>query len=592
MSPELSIRLFGSFQLTYASPVETTSGDTTALEPLRLNSPRLHSLLAYLLLHEGPQSRQQLAFALWPESAEGQARTNLRKLLLQLRRALPNADTFVELDGQTIQWRADAPYRCDAHELQKHFARVAINPLDEAAYQAIVDLYRGELLPGGYDEWIEPLRREFRERALQAMRALLGLQENRRAHEQAIDVAQQMLRLDPLDEETNRRLMRLRALNHDRAGALQHYQQFAALLYHELDVEPDRQTQALYKQILDGKLQEAATPAKPSRAVPELPLVGRQAEWQRLQGFWQESVSGHSRLVLITGVAGMGKTRLAEELLHWATLQGAITARSRSYAAQGAMAYAPVAELLRADLLNERLHRLPEPRLIPLVRILPELLDDYPDLPLPEPMVESWQRQHFQDALTHAITAHNQPLVLLLDDLQWCDGETLAWLDHLLHTNTGQRLLVVGTVRGDEIDMDHPLTGIQSSLRRDDLLGEIALSPLSVAETSQLAETVAQDASVEAGQPPGELVDEIFGTIFDDTEGNPLFVVETVRARQGPPSGGESSVSSAGLPPKVYAVIQSRLAQLTPEAQRIANLAAVVGRSFTFAVLQEASFGR
>src|SRR5689334_1191849 len=111
-----------------------------------LDSARAESLLAYLLLHRGaPQPRQHLAFLLWPESAEGQAHTNLRKVLHTLRRALPRADRLIEIGPRTLQWRADAPVWLDAEQFER--------ALTEGLLEEAVELYSGELLEGRYDEW-------------------------------------------------------------------------------------------------------------------------------------------------------------------------------------------------------------------------------------------------------------------------------------------------------------------------------------------------------------------------------------------------------------------------------------------------------
>jgi DNA-binding SARP family transcriptional activator len=110
-------------------------------------SARAESLLAYLLLHrDAPQPRQRLAFLLWPGSTEGQAQTNLRKVLHNLRRALPGADSLIEVGPRTLRWREDAPLWLDV----EHFERaVAEGRLEDA-----VETYTGELLEGRYDEWL------------------------------------------------------------------------------------------------------------------------------------------------------------------------------------------------------------------------------------------------------------------------------------------------------------------------------------------------------------------------------------------------------------------------------------------------------
>ena len=204
-------------------------------------------------------------------------------------------------------------------------------------------------------------------------------------------------------------------------------------------------------------------------------------------------------------------------------------------------------------------------------------------------MTERWQQKRLFEALRHAFTADSRPLLLLLDDLQWCDAETLAWLQYLVETAPQAALLVVGTVRSDEVDDEHPLHQLRRSLLRAGRLSTIDLVPLSAEDTAALGAEVREYAldSVAAA------------SLYQATAGNPLYVVETVRAgdkfltpgrdygqHTAPPSTPESN---AGLPPKVYALIESRLAQLSPAARTLAQVAATIGRAFTLTLLAEAS---
>ena len=111
-----------------------------------------------------------------------------------------------------------------------------------------------------------------------------------------------------------------------------------------------------------------------------------------------------------------------------------------------------------------------------LARLLPELLVEDPKLPRPEPLTERWQVQRLYDAVSQVLSQPDQPLILLLDDLQWFDAETIAWLHYLLRpdrqpaTQAGgvPRLLVLATLRQEEIDEGHPLARLLVELRRSD----------------------------------------------------------------------------------------------------------------------------
>jgi predicted ATPase len=168
--------------------------------------------------------------------------------------------------------------------------------------------------------------------------------------------------------------------------------------------------------------------------------------------------------------------------------------------------------------------------------------------------------------------------------LQWCDPETLAWLHHLLRFDPAARLLVVGTVRTEEMDADHPLLSFHLNLRSAGLLSELELAPLSAAQTADLANQVAE-------RPLAQVMLE---QVVQTSEGNPLFVTESVRAALGTlwdaaQESGDNIPAPMALPAKVQAVIQQRLARLSPGARELASVAAVIGRSFTVPVLAQAS---
>ncbi len=587
----LQVQLFGGFHLTHdQKPIAT------------IHQARRQSLLAYLLLHRHhPQPRQRLAFLFWPDSTETQARTNLRRALYHIRRGLPDADRFVRSDAHTVQWAPDAPFTLDvadfAHALSlADAARQRAQPAAVVAHLTkAVDLYRGELLPDCYDDWILTERERLHQRVLAALEWLMQHLEETRAYAPAIRYGQRLLALDPIHEATYRRLMRLHALNNDRAGALRVYHTCADILQRELGVTPNADTQEVYARLLHADT-SPRSPAPFQLRVDTARLVGRQAEWQQLWAAWRIATEIAPHFVLVAGEAGIGKSHLVAQMQQGAAQQGITIAHARAYAAESRLAYAPVVEWLRSDPWQANLDQLNPLWLSEVARLLPELFEAHPDLPRPGPLTERWQRQRLFEALTRALLLAKSPLLLALDDLQWCDPETLEWLHFLLRStqeSTGQnetpaRLLVVGTVRPEEIDEQHPLMRLRLDLARAGQMTEIELGPLTADETVTLA---AQTAERELGE-------HVQQRLYRASGGNPLFVVEMVRAGGWEEENAEqwgSTVQqmpvadSPALPPKVQAVIQSRLAQLSPAARKLANLAATIGRAFTFDVLAQAS---
>ncbi|GLV60866.1 SARP family transcriptional regulator [Dictyobacter sp. S3.2.2.5] len=549
-------------------------------------------MLAYLVLHHDiPQQRQHLSFLFWPDATESQARNNLRQLLHQLRQAFPPVDHFLSTDMHMLHWHPATPFHLDVAEFEHALmlAEAAAQGDDRQALQATLEhadaLYRGELLPGCYDEWIVPERERLRQRHQWVLEQLLQLVEGQGDIRAAIHYAQRLLALDPLSESLYRRLMQLFALNNDRASALRVYHTCVTTLQQELGIDPDPATRAAYEQLL--RQQTPTRKVSIQQALPTAPplLIGRTREWQQLHDAWRRVDSEGPHFVLVTGEAGVGKSRLAEEFLLWAGQQGAGTARARSYAAEGQLSLAPVTEWLRSEGLRAPLRQLDRVWLTELVRLLPELLEEQPGLPRYEPVTEYGQRLRFFEALARAVLRAPQPILLLLDDLQWCDQETLAWLHFLLRFEPRARLLVVGCAREDELPSGHPLQTFLLHLRTSMHVTEIPLEPLDAAETAKLASQVtSRELNVEEGL-----------RLFHETGGYPLFVVETVRANQGNAPADPAEVNHSHmlpllegtrtLPPRVHAVLIGRLWQLSPAARRLVELAATIGREFTLDLL-------
>ncbi|GCE29979.1 SARP family transcriptional regulator [Dictyobacter alpinus] len=574
--PILDIRLLGEFSLIYRDR-QLTSFNTT----------RLQSLLAYLVLHRDvPQQRQRLAFLFWPDTTESQARNNLRQLLHQLRQALPESEHFLSADMHTLYWRSVMSFHLDVAEFEEALnlveaARQRNNQHElQAALEQADTLYRGELLPGCYDEWILPERERLRQCYLQVLEQLLHLFEVQGDHAAAIRYAQRLIGLDPLSEVLARRLMHLFALNNDRASALRVYHSCVTALQRELGVAPDPATQAAYEQLMQHATPVTLTQPPQSLRAATSTLIGRKPEWEALQEVWHAASAGEACFVLVRGEAGIGKSRLTEEFLVWASQQGAITAKARSYAAEGQLSLAPVTDWLRSDALRPALRHLDAVWLTEIARLLPELFTEQPDLPRYEPVTEYGQRQRFFEALAHAILAAPQPLLLLIDDLQWCDQETLEWLHFLLRFDSTARLLIIGCAREEELPKTHPLRTLLLHLRNNIRVTELTLQPLDAAETAKLASKVANR----------ELDTSLIMHLFQETEGYPLFVVEMVRANldQVATSPIEATYSRRGLfdkartlPPRVHAMLVGRLLQLSVSARELVECAAIIGREFT-----------
>jgi DNA-binding SARP family transcriptional activator/tetratricopeptide (TPR) repeat protein len=539
----LRVRLLGPVDLQL---------DNQPLPPL--DSARAESLLAYLLLHrDAPQPRQHLAFLLWPGSSEGQAQTNLRKVLHTLRRALPDADRLIEIGPRTLRWRPDAPLWLDVERFERAVA-------DGRPAEA-VGLYAGDLLEGRYDDWLAAERERLAGLHADALQRLARQHEQDHRWPEAIRCAERLIARDPLREDYHRLLIGLCRASGDRARAVRAYHVCATTLEDELGIEPAPETRVLYESLVAGGQGDRASPNRASKVPGTPPLVGRNDERARLAAVWQAAASGHPRLVLVTGEAGIGKTRLVEELR---AHTGAVTAEARGYPGDGSLAYGVATAWLRSGPVAARLTRLVRADLTELARLLPELAGQVTP---PEPLAEAELRHRLRGAIGRALLAAGAPLLLIVDDAQWADAQSLRLIHDLIRSAPSARLLVAATARREELDEHHPLTTLTTALAALGHLTEIELTRLSREDTARLAGHVTGAPLDQAG----------LGRLYADSEGNPLFVVEALR----PDAPATASM--------VQAVIAGRLTRLSPEAAAVAGVAAAVGRAFTADVLAAAA---
>ena len=509
------------------------------------------------------------------------------------------------MEHRTIEWRTGDNVRVDATDFEAAVGRGRAG--DARGFEEATTLYRGPLLPTCYDDWAVAERERFHGLYIEATEGLVASLEDRREYARAMQLLRQLIQLDPLHEPAYQALMRIAALAGNRSAGLQAYHAAVTISAASLAWSPVGETQAIYGRLLaldstaaaeptpasqpdrvrhgDAPSPSASSDATPPVAVPSAPaasdqsLVGRTAEWAAMLEAWGRASSGTSRLLALRGEAGIGKTRLLEELVRWCRARGLAAAYTRSYAAEGALAYAPIADWLRATPIRSSFDGLGDVWLSELARVLPELLAEKPALPPPTPMAESWQRKRLFEAIGHAVHSASVPLLLVLDDIQWADDESLEWLHYLLRDDTSSGILVAVGIRAEEQHSNTALDALLSDMVRRDQVDLLDLNSLSESETTALARQV-------VGHPVDEAA---LAGLYRETEGHPLYVVELARGGITPvPAGAAAGAGATRLPPRMQAVIAARLAQLSESAREIVDLAATIGRAFTFDLLQHA----
>ncbi len=285
--------------------------------PLELATPpkTLH-LLAYLLIHRHTGlTRNQVAFALWPDRPEAEARGQLRRYLYRLRQLLPEG-SWLKMRGDQVQWNTASDYWLDVEE----FERLGHGKPDQL--EASLKLYTDDLLADLYEDWVIIERERLRALYFENLSRLIDFYREEQVYDRAIACAQQILKREPLQENIVRELMRLRAAAGDRTGALEDYRQFQQRVLDELGVPPLPETLALYETLRHATFAPAAptpqplvrhTAARPVNVpVPLTRLLGRESELATVCDRLQSRHSG-TRLLTLTGPGGAGKTRLAQE---------------------------------------------------------------------------------------------------------------------------------------------------------------------------------------------------------------------------------------------------------------------------------------
>jgi DNA-binding SARP family transcriptional activator/tetratricopeptide (TPR) repeat protein len=546
---------------------------------VQVHSSHAVALVAFLAAHAGaPQPRPRIAGMFWPDSTDAQALTNLRRELHHLRQVLGDERSLV-VAPRNLCWRDSQTCLVDLRifEGERQAALAAAASGDDAGVLAhaatAVAQYRGDLLPGAYDDWVLQARSELERQCTDLCDLLCAARTRTGDLAGAVDTARRRIQLKPLEEAGYRTLMLLQADLGDSAGAVSTYHHCASVLERELGVIPDPATRQAFQRLManSGPSRPDLQPDAPRSGFAAARLVGRLRELGQLQDLWRTAAAGHPRLALVSGGAGVGKTRLVAELAALARLHGAVVASSQCFGTPGRLALASVADWLRnpsvqaATASLDPAWRAEVNRLVPAAGRAERAAGS-------RSMADAWQHHRFFEGLARGLMVVGRPLLLVLDNMQWCDQETLAFLTFFLGLASGTPVLVAGTVRNDTLDQNPELADWTVRMRATGLMTELSLGPLDAADTARVAEAISGRSLL------ADDVDLLQAT----TGGFPLYVIEAVRGGVDP--GGTSRPAS-----DLTAVLRNRLDQATPAAREVAGLGAAVGTSFTLDLLTEAS---
>jgi DNA-binding SARP family transcriptional activator len=546
---------------------------------------RAWSLLAYLALSPGPRPRGDLAAHFWPDVLDSSARASLRSAIWSLRRALgPVGEPYLIVDRNCVGLAPGPELWVDVD---------AFNTLVQVSREReAVELCTGELLAGFEEEWALMARAAHRERLLEVLERLAESSEATGDMDKALEWSRRAVAVDPLSEDAHRGLIVRLAASGDRARALMVYRALTARLRRELSVAPSPATRALVERLRgdaqdgpsDGPFAAPIVAAQTKGIEPESitakgprpialalpgsiqsqPLIGRGRELDRLLEVWRGVQHGVGAAVSVCGEAGIGKTRLASELLARADEQGAGTAACAALDLGGAAPFGLWVELLRKLLPTVPMPPAEVAWPEDLARLVPETLSLLERADTERPFVSpDLERARLLEATVAAIewAARARPLALLLEDTHIADPSSLELTGYVARRIDHLPVLFLFTrrplPRRTEVDR------LEHALRSRGLLREeLVLAPLAPAAVGEIALDVAA------------LAQEDVARVVEASEGNALLAVETARAI----SRGERELAEG-----VRGAVRGAFGSLGDAGRRFVELAAVAARELEHA---------
>jgi DNA-binding SARP family transcriptional activator len=559
----------------------------------------------------------QLLEILWPDDDPDTARNRLHVRISQLRRALapenPSAYILTHRGGYSLNPEANCWIDAIEFEARAEWGRRCqeCENLSEAttAYQTACALYRGDFLEEElYEDWTLAERERLRECFLTVLTELAECYARQGRYRRAIARCRQVLAVDACRETVYARLMRYHYHAGEQSQTLRTYERCCQVLAEEMGVEPMPHTTALYEQLLNQDIStgEAYYPepvyeerlAEAPYSLGQMPFVGREDEYARLAASVKKAVDGNGGLAIISGRAGIGKTRFVHKVLGYARQLGASTLEGRGFELERALSYQPFVQALRSYMPTadpQHLREVPGIWLAETSTLLPELSGLFPDLRPNAPLPPQHRKNRLFEGLTQFILhiSRRQPLVIFIDDLHWTDRPTLELLHYIVRHVTAEKVLLIGTFRSEEVTKDHALNELLRGVNKAQMLARIELPSLT---EEAITDLIAQVAHSPTGNGPFARL------IYRETVGNPLFITATLQNlfENGLLHVDEdkwlfedaafiADEQDLAIPPTIQEVIEARLARLDTASRCLLAAASVLGQEFDPDHLQRVS---
>jgi DNA-binding SARP family transcriptional activator len=541
--------------------------DGRELAPAEVASRKGRTLLRLLCIRRGePLRAPEIAAVLWPDGLPADPDAVVASLVSRLRRVLGPDAVVGGRDG----------YRTGLLDTDLDRARRLVEEAESAqpalalagASSAVRLLEGGDAVPEEADaEWTAALRAEVtglrrRARHLVARSALAGNAPGADDVASAERAARDAVVEDPLDEDAVQLLLRTLLLRGLPAEALRVYDGLRRVLADELGADPGPATRALHAAALSGSDVPAADPPPAPAERPALP--GRDPEVTGLRAAWARACGGRGGLVVVSGEPGIGKSRLLEELSALAGRSGGAVLHGRAFEGERSLFAQPVVDALAASVGSVPVDRVRRAAagLGVLGRLVPELAPFTGGaVPGSATSAVEWSQTSAAVRAFLAGLAREEPVLLVVDDLQRAGRSTVELLHYLVRHLAAERVLIAAAVRSVEgTDVLELLADVASTL---------SLGPLPVEAVSVLAGRAGQEHRA--------------AEVMRRTGGHPLFVVEVLRAL---------AHGDLGLPASLQAAVVDRVRRAGEGTERLLRAAAVLGSSFEPAVAADLAGAR
>ncbi|MEX2431465.1 MAG: AAA family ATPase, partial [Dehalococcoidia bacterium] len=585
----LEVYLLGRFQVAVRH---------TAIEEAEWRLRKAKHLVKLLALAPGYSlHREQVTELLWPDLEPEAAANNLHKVLHSARRTLvPSRDAagpFLHLQQDLVTLRPQSSIWTDVAAFEEA-AVAARGSRNLAGFRTALRLYGGDLLPEDrYEDWVAAKREALQELYLSLFMEQASLQEASGDAAGAVESFQRVTAKEPSHEAAHIGLIRLHAQAGHRHQALRQFHKLRQALKRELDAGPSPEAEQIYQAVLDGGLSSAPTaaivplePSGPSRIQPSMPpLAGREGELEKLEDVLDSLFAGHGSLVLLSGEAGVGKSRLAKEVLHRAALRGARTLWGGAYDEETQLPYGPFVEALQGQHQESRALDLEE--VLEAANVGPRSVSEEPNQD-GEGQSVSAKRQRLFAAVANLLTSltAQTPGVLVLDDLHAADEASLQLLHFLARATKDTSLLIVATFRPEDLERAAHLASFLAAAQRERLALRIDLQRLSPHESESLITS-------QLGADPIDR--DVFETVYGFSEGNPFYTEEFVRSLRESEDlqlvDGRWQLRSAvaTVPVPLAEVIAHRFRRLHAPTRQALNLMSAIGRETPYALLRATS---